>query len=330
MKKELSTDSDALLRLLQQVKENYKKPPERKRKRGKQPDYSDFSFLLLAVVAVTTNTFSDSELWRLLSKDSSLRKTVEFERVPHRVTILRRLSSLVQCAEEQIRLLGEVIMKEVNPSQEQSQVGVIDGRMYEAVGPRWHKRDRQNGVIPVGLRNVDVESQWSKSGYRGWVQGYRLILEGLCFPEPVPIWASWSANNFNEAVVACEALEKSELPVLDVLLGDTTFGGEGFQSCYRKAGGGWVLTPNQLSKERRGFKDDLYEYRKETIELLFQRIIQSSDLKKCKVKGEGKNGAFVLASVWLYQVCYLANHRKGKPRTIVKEHLENARWRIKT
>lgn len=329
MKKELSTDSDALLRLLQQVKENYQKPPERKRKRGKQPDYSDKSFLLLAVLAVTTNTFSDSELWRLLSKDNSLRQTLEFERVPHRVTILRRLSSLVSKAEEQIRLLGEVIMEEVKPSEEQSQVGVIDGRMYEAVGPRWHKRDRQKGIIPVGLRNVDVESNWSKSGYRGWVQGYRLILEGLCFPEPVPIWASWSANNFNEAVLACEALEKSELPVLDVLLGDTTFGSLDFQSAYSQAGG-WVLTPNELPKERRSFKNDLYEYRKETIELLFQRIIQACELKRCRVKGEGKNGAFVLASVWLYQVCYLTNHRNAKPRTIVKEHLENARWRIKS
>ena len=39
--------------------------------------------------------------------------------------------------------------------------------------------------------------------------------------------------------------------------------------------GGWLLTPRQLPPQRRSWKDDLYAYRKETIELLFQRVIQS-------------------------------------------------------
>ena len=45
---------------------------------------------------------------------------------------------------------------------------------------------------------------------------------------------------------------------------------------------------------------DLYDYRKESIELLFQRIIQALGLKWCKFKGEDRNGAFVLARIWLY------------------------------
>jgi len=46
----------------------------------------------------------------------------------------------------------------------------------------------------------------------------------------------------------------------------------------------------------------LYDYRKETIGPLFQHVIQAADLKERQVKGEGRNGAFVLAGVWLYQI----------------------------
>src|SRR5262245_11535572 len=99
-----------------------------------------------------------------------------FERVPHRTCIGRRLSGLVPEAERQVALLGHQIVEEVQPEDERSEISAIDGRRYKAQGPTWHKSDRQKDLVPVGLLNADTESQWSKSGYRGWVQG-----TGLCF-----------------------------------------------------------------------------------------------------------------------------------------------------
>ena len=262
-----------------------------------------------------------------MEKDRRLRQALGFERVPHRTSIGRRLSGLVPEAERQIALLGRQIVEDVEPEAEQPKVSAIDGRMYKAQGPKWHKSDRQKSLVPVDLRNVDTESKWSKSGYRGWVQGYRLVAQGLAFPEPVPIFAAWRPNNENEANIAIEALLAGDLKVTDVLLGDETFGGGLFPYLYEEAGG-WVLSPKQLPQERRSWKDDLYDYRKETIELLFQRIIQALGLKECQVKGEGRNGAFVLASVWLYQICYLTNYREGKPVACIKDQLDCARWRI--
>jgi len=96
-------------------------------------------------------------------------------------------------------------------------------------------------------------------------------------------------------------LEAGTLKVTDVLLGAEIFGGGLFLYLYEEAVG-WVLTPKQLPEERRSWKNDLFAYRKETIELLFQRIIQSAELKECKVKGEGLNAAVVLANVWVYRV----------------------------
>ena len=326
-KNEAPPDPDALLSLVHRVKENYREPPPAPPKRGKKRDFSATSFLLLAVVAITTRTFRDSELRKLLEKDARLRLALGFPRVPHRTCIGRRLTGLVMEAEQQIALLGQQIVAEVQPETDQSEVSALDRRMYKAQGPLWHKQDREKGLVPVGLRNVDRESTSSKSDYRGWVQGYRLLLQGLVFPEPVPIFAAWRPNNEGEAHIAIEALGTSALHVTDVLLGDETFGGGAFPQLYAEAGG-WVLTPQQLPAERRSWKDDLYDYRQQTIELLFQRVMQAAGVKECCVKGEGRNGAFVLASVWLYQICFLADYREGKPLAHIKEHLDCARWRI--
>jgi hypothetical protein len=76
-------------------------------------------------------------------------------------------------AEQQIALLGQQIVEEVGPEADLSKVGAIDRRMYKAQGPKWRKSDRQKGA---GLHNVDTESKWSKSRYRGRAQGYRLVL----------------------------------------------------------------------------------------------------------------------------------------------------------
>ncbi len=125
-------------------------------------------------------------------------------------------------------------------------------------------------------------------------------------------------TRIGESTVVKQAINEERLSITDVLLGDETFGGADLTELYAKSGC-WLLTPKQLPPHNRTWKDDLYEYRKETIELLFQRIIQTADLKSCQVKGNGKNGAFVLANVWLYQIIFLMNLRQQKPLANVKE-----------
>jgi len=317
---------DGLLALIQQAREHYEEPPP-ERKRGRPRAYTGLSSLLLAVTAVALRTFRGAELHRLLCRDDGLRQALGFAAVPHRTTIERRLRSLLPEAEAQVAAMGRRLLAEVRPTAAQPRASAIDGRMYEAAGPRWHQRDRRKGRVPARLRNVDTESAWFKSGYRGWVQGYRLLLQGLAFPEPVPLFAAWRPNSEGEATVTAQALAAGTLPVTPVLLGDGTFGGAALVAAY--AGhGGWLLTPRQQSKKRRSWKGDLYGYRKETIELLFQRVIQSCGLKSCPVKGLMRNGAFVIASVWLYQLVFLSNYRGGKPAAHVKERLDLARWRI--
>jgi hypothetical protein len=156
--------------------------------------------------------------------------------------------------------------------------------------------------------------------------GYK-ALQGLVFPTPVPIWAAWRRNDEGESSIAATAIKERSLQATEVLLGDTTFGGPDLVQGYAAAGG-FLLTPKQLPKQRRSWKNDLYTYRKETIELLFQRVIQSCDLKACPVKGLNRNGAFVICSVWLYQIIFLSNYRRGKSVAQIKDAIDCARWRL--
>ena len=317
---------DALLKIVEQVKEYYVEPPPQ-RHRGRPRTFSSQAFLLLAVVGGVLRTFKPQELCTLLAKDTGLRQRLGFSWVPHRRTVERRLDATLPEAEAQVQALGQQILEEVEPGPDEPQAAAIDGRMYQAQGPLWHKRDRDQARIPPGRRNVDTESAWSKSGYRGWVQGYRLVLQGLVFPAPVPLFARWCSNAVGESTVLEEALAADQLPLTELLLGDSTFGGADLVALYAQHGG-WLLTPQQLPTNPESWKHALYAYRRETIELLFQRIIQACDLKACPTKGLARTGTFVLASVWLYQVLFLDNYRHHRPVAHIKESIDEGRWRI--
>jgi hypothetical protein len=247
---------DALLKIVEQVKEYYVEPPP-KRQRGRPRTFSGLAFLRLAVVGVVLRTFKPQELYTLLTKDATLRQALGFGRVPHRRTLERRLGATLPEAEAQVQALGQQILVEVEPGPEEPQASALEGRRYQAQGPLWHARDRAQERIPPGLRHGDPESAWSKSGYRGWVQGSRLVLQGLVFPAPVPLFARWCPNSVGESTVLEQALAAEQLPITEVLLGDSTFGGADLVATYGQHGG-WLLTPQQLPTNPASWKRDLY------------------------------------------------------------------------
>jgi len=79
-------------------------------------------------------------------------------------------------------------------------VNAVDKSMFKAQGPLWHKKDRNKGIVPENLRNVDTDSEWGYSKYRGWIQGYALHL--LCSASPgfipVPLDAEAATANVPE------------------------------------------------------------------------------------------------------------------------------------
>jgi hypothetical protein len=70
--------------------------------------------------------------------------------------------------------------------------------MNKAKGSLWHKNQKEQGIIPKGLRGIDQEATWCKSNADGWVYGHG----SFCLTShkhPVLGCFLWMRNSANEA-----------------------------------------------------------------------------------------------------------------------------------
>ena len=70
--------------------------------------------------------------------------------------------------------------------------------MNRAKGPLWHKKQKDNGIIPKGLRGIDKDAKWGKSATDGWVYGHGSF---SIASHKVPFLGCfiWMPNSGNEA-----------------------------------------------------------------------------------------------------------------------------------
>ena len=70
--------------------------------------------------------------------------------------------------------------------------------MNQAKGPVWHKKQKEQGIIPEGLRGLDQEATWAKSHTDGWVYGHGSF-SLTSHKTPVLGCFIWMRNSANEA-----------------------------------------------------------------------------------------------------------------------------------
>ena len=70
--------------------------------------------------------------------------------------------------------------------------------MNEAKGPVWHKKQKEQGIVPKKLRGLDKEATWSKSHADGWVFGHGSF-SLTSHKKPVLGCFMWMRNSANEA-----------------------------------------------------------------------------------------------------------------------------------
>jgi hypothetical protein len=62
----------------------------------------------------------------------------------------------------------------------------VDSTVLRACGGVWHRKHREAGVVPH--TSIDPEAGWTKSGWHGWVYGWKLHLvrtvAGVWIPSP--------------------------------------------------------------------------------------------------------------------------------------------------
>jgi hypothetical protein len=109
---------------------------------------------------------------RWLSTHPDDAQQLGFASIPHRTTLMRRYKGLAPTIAAFVAFVGD--WAEPVDAACAGDVLVVDGSLFKARGPVWHQRDREQGRVPEKLRNLDQDATWGKSGYHGWVYGYRL------------------------------------------------------------------------------------------------------------------------------------------------------------
>jgi transposase len=95
-------------------------------------------------------------------------------RFPSRRTWERRLARLAGVLPLLIALLGAYLLRRLDPWPRGGRAVAIDSTVLRARGGVWHRKDREAGVVPH--TSIDTQADWTKSGWHGWVYGYKLHL----------------------------------------------------------------------------------------------------------------------------------------------------------
>jgi len=196
-------------------------PPARPR-RGHPIVYADRLFLKALVIMSVKRLTTVYEMLAVLAQDTpemaALRPLLTQEgQCPNRRTWERRVAALVERLPAIIGCLGRHLVEVLDPWRDQARAAAIDSTVLRAKGGVWHKKDRLAGVVPH--TSIDTEAGWTKSGWHGWVYGWKLHVictaGSVWLPLAADLTAAPDANN-----VVAPRLTR-ELPAdLRFLLGD--------------------------------------------------------------------------------------------------------------
>jgi hypothetical protein len=171
-------------------------PPPTKRGRGHPPVYSERLFLKALVVMIVRHLPTVGALLAVLEEPAMqpVRGLLtEGEHYPSRRTWERRLAALPATLPAQIACLGQHLVGLLAPWAHAGRAAAIDSTPLRACGGVWHQKDRAAGVVPH--TSIDTEAHWTKSGWHGWVYGWKLHLVTTVAAVWIPLAAALTPAN---------------------------------------------------------------------------------------------------------------------------------------
>jgi hypothetical protein len=139
---------------------------------------------------------------------------------PTRRTWERRLRRVPATLPAQIGCLGRHLVALLAPWPAGGCAGAIDSTVFAARGGVWHRKHREAGIVPHS--SIDTEAHWTKSGWHGWVYGWKLHLVVTVAAVWIPLAAEVTPANAADNEVAPRLLPELP-PALRFLLGDTSY-----------------------------------------------------------------------------------------------------------
>jgi hypothetical protein len=172
--------------------------PDPPRRRGRPRVYPDRLFVQALVVMVVRRLSTVHGLLAVLDEPTPEMRRVRAllsapGRYPARRTWERRLGGLPAALPAQIACLGAHLLALLRPWARGGRAAAIDSTVLRARGGVWHKKDRDAGVVPH--TSIDTEAHWTKSGWHGWVYGYKLHLVTTVAAVWIPLAATLTAAN---------------------------------------------------------------------------------------------------------------------------------------
>jgi len=197
-------------------------PAPIKRARGRPKTYGDRLFLKALVIMIVRHLHTVYELLSVLSQPTSEMQTLrslltEQDQYPSRRTWERRLKALPDNLPAQIGCLGRYLVSLIQPWASCGRAAAIDSTVLRSRGGVWHKKDRDSGEVPH--TSIDTEAHWTKSGWHGWVYGWKLHLIATVAGVWIPLAADLTAANVADSEMAAELVCRMAAEVR-YLLGD--------------------------------------------------------------------------------------------------------------
>src|SRR5215216_5441180 len=193
--------------------------------RGHPRVYSDRLFLKALVIMVVKRLPTVPLLLAVLDQPTPEMQQLqallrERGRYPSRRTFERRLMAIPETLSAQIACLGRYLLDLLRPFQGCVRAAAIDSTVLRANGGVWHKKDREANIVPHS--SIDTEAHWTKSGWHGWVYGWKLHLVTTVAPVWLPLAAELTpANAADNETAPCLLPELP--PSLRFLLADTAY-----------------------------------------------------------------------------------------------------------
>jgi hypothetical protein len=218
-------ESSLLVALLQLIARIPLPPAPLKRGRGRPPVDSDrlvlHGLLIMIVRRLETVPLLVAVLQAPTEEMARVRAVLAVDgRLPHRRTWERRLARVPQTLPAQIGCVGRALVDLTAAWATHGRAVAIDSTLLRAPGGVWHVKQRAAGLLPCVT--LDVEADWGKSGWHGWVYGWKLHLASLvggCF---LPLAAVLTKASVHDATAAPAVLD--ELPDdTRFVLGDTAY-----------------------------------------------------------------------------------------------------------
>lgn len=198
-------------------------PPPPQRGRGRPKVYPDQLFLQALVIMMVKRLHKPNEFLAVLAEPTPemtyLRGllTDSQGQFPSRRTWERRLAAIPATLPAQIGCLGRFLVALIEPWADCARAAAIDSTVLRALGGVWHKKDREAGVVPHS--SIDTEAHWTKSGWHGWVYGWKLHLVCTVAAVWIPLAADLTPANSADNEMALELVPELP-PDVRFLLGD--------------------------------------------------------------------------------------------------------------